>query len=246
MQGTRRYQSCAVLNSYCVRSDEPTPPQDYMDDLESFLYILCEIMFTKVCIGKQPDPKATRMLQRWESRDETTAAESKGLFMANPFPTNLVDEDYWGEACVELLESFHDLLHTVTHQKVKIANKRISAEAKIAALREIGLNGKIDYHYDTLDALFNKTLKSLETQEGEIEARLAAAKAPVDVIPVDSQKSSASPSSSSSAHTARSSSKRDSQDVEDLELSERPAKTVRVDKDVRNPLPFTNATSDSD
>lgn len=172
--GTRRYQSQAVLASYHTPPDNSLPPHDFFDDLESFFYVLCDLMFSRVPTGKRMDSEAKIMLERWDMRDAITAKDSKGSFVMYPFSTALVNADYWGIACVELLEGFHDLLQDLVRQKEKFrGKKKLSLEEKVQRVRAMGF----DEHYDRIDSLYEKALDALRTEEPEIEARLVAAKA---------------------------------------------------------------------
>lgn len=233
-----------MLQSYERKIGDPNTPHDYMDDLESFFYVLCEPMFTRVSFQKQVDSAAKELLRRWDTKDENTAADSKLGFLLKPFRRKLMDADCWGSACTDLLDGFHSLLQTIAQEKLKIMNEdSTSVQEKIVQLRGMGLNGKIDEHYDSLDALFNKTLKALETEEPEIEARLKLAKANAGFKDEDSD--IAPQSATPVVYSTRSSAKRASRDVEGLEANERPTKSVRVDAIAANALPFPNATLES-
>ncbi|KAF6760805.1 hypothetical protein DFP72DRAFT_792403, partial [Ephemerocybe angulata] len=44
-KGTRMYQSISALCSSDPTNDHPSPPLDYLDDLESFFYVFCHLIF---------------------------------------------------------------------------------------------------------------------------------------------------------------------------------------------------------
>lgn len=225
-----------MLKSYLIKLDEPNTPHDYMDDLESFFYVLCELIFTRVSFNKKVAPVVKETLQGWDTKDEKSAAQSKMTFLLAPFQEELIDSDYWGVACSELVEGFHGLLQTISQEKLKITMKKsLSTHEKIVRLRGMGLNGNIDDHYDSLEALFNKTLEALETEEPELDARLKAAKAKAG-IKDDDDESSAPQTPPSVGYETRGSVKRASEAVEGLETDERPTKSIRVARDIPNPL----------
>lgn len=246
LQGTRRYQSCAVLRSYHSKPKDPITPHDYMDDLESFFYMLCELMFTRVSFNKEVDPVVKVILQRWDAKDERTAIDSKATFLSHPVSEDLIDAEYWGVACTELVEGFHAMLQTITQEKAKIMSKSsVSVQERITRLRGMGLNGGIDSHYDTLETLFNKTLKALETEEPEIDARIKRAKLKAGYKDEENASAPQRPVNVQSAYATRSSAKRASENVEGLEVAERPTKSIRLDRDIPTVLSFENDALDS-
>lgn len=213
LQGTRRYQSIAVLSSYAVKPDDPHPPHDYLDDLESFFYVFGDLILSRVCDGKQIDLQVTKLLEGWEDKEAINAARCKLVFTGLGFDITLVDRDYWGAACTELFAGFHQVLQDIILKKDSIRKKPISMEEKIAQYKALGLDGKIEEHYDRLEFLFNKALKALETEEPIIDARLKKV---------------------SSSHTgSKSRSKRDARKVEDMEPSERPVKRRNPPRNTR-------------
>lgn len=129
--------------------------------------------------------EAQHFIKRWSTMGERTAMESKIYFIRNLFEPDLVDSDYWGEACVELLESFHDFIERVSWDKSKIRVEQIPFAEKLERLKALASHGRLEENYDTLDAIFKKALNALQTEEPEIEARLAAAKDPSPLNPVD-------------------------------------------------------------
>lgn len=227
LQGTRRYQSVAVLRSYRIPAGEPIPPHDYLDDLESFFYVLCELMFTRVSPGKDVDEEARLLLERWEARDERLAVESKSAFITDILDRDWVDTDFWGPVCLMVLEGFHGFIYGIFREKSKIRNSRVSMQEKVALYKGLGLNGKIETHYKMLEDLFNTALVALELEEPET----APISRTVDALSGSSsvQETAASSVGSGTESTqltanGRGTLKRDSSAVEDNEVAEHPAK----------------------
>lgn len=250
--GTRNYQSIEVLRSYFVKPGHPFLPHDYLDDIESFLYVLCEIMFTTVSEGKEMHEEARQCMKRWVTMGERVALESKLYFIRNPFDFDLVDEDYWGKACVELLEGFHDFIERISWEKSRRRVQSIPFEKKVELWKALRLDGKLEEYYDEVDALFEKALHALRIEEPEIEARLAAAKRNVLVPPAPSQPlppspppapsplpSPAAPPAVLPTPVPRRPSKRRLPPVDDAEVVEPPIKR-RSTRIKRRVVPFVN------
>lgn len=223
-----------------MEPDDPIPPHDFLDDLESFFYVLCDLVFSRVSPGKEMDRKAKIMLERWDLRDDVTAKGSKGCFILYPFAVTLVDEDYWGSAFVELLEAFHDFLENLVRQKVKTRAKRgLSYDEKVQKVKDLGF----DEHYNHLDRLFQTALDALKNEEPEIETRLAAAKAAADAAappPASTTRSATNPALAPIAPPVpRRASKRRMEQIDIAESSEPPPKR-RSTRITRKVVPFVN------
>lgn len=133
-------------------------------------------MLTRVSKGKELDREVVKLLERWQSPDPDTARGMKSEYVSNHFDEFLVDVDYWGQACHDLLQDFHNFIKDIYTKKDLIrVNTALDHEGKVKELKALG-NG-IESHYGTLDALFQKTLERLKTEEPEIDARLAKAAA---------------------------------------------------------------------
>lgn len=171
-QGTRLYQSIGVLWGYEVGPGEIMLPHDYLDDLESFFYVLCHPMLSRVAPGKPVNTRAERQLSMWQSSHPDNSRCYKAEFSAGILDGALVDTDYWGEACNKLLVEYHAFVGLVASRKTRIRYDYLLDHAeKVARLREIGKD--VDKHYDTIDRLFQEALDLLKTEEPQIDARLA-------------------------------------------------------------------------
>lgn len=223
-QGTRRYQSLAVLLSSKLELSDTIPPHDYLDDLESFLYVLSELMFKTFCPVKKMNPSATVFLKLWADRDVDNAIHGKASFLFQPLDPRLVDSEYWGVSCVQLLQEFHSFIRSVVNKKADIRIESNSHQEEIAKFKAMGDNGKIAEHYQLLEDLFSRTLESLTTEEPEILARLR------DTYPS---------ASSTSLPASRRAQKRSLSKLENAEGTEKPGKSLR--RSARNrTLPHRN------
>lgn len=179
-KGTKLYQSIAVLQSYHVKADDTILPHGYLDDLESFLYVLCDLMFNRFCATKEMNEDAKELLEMWSTGDGRIALHTKVPFTQGAFNPALVDREYWGTACVELLKSFVGFIKDIVWQKDAIrVTQGADWKEKARLLKELESDGKLEEHYDTLDALFKKALDALEMEEPQIDARLASLKSTV-------------------------------------------------------------------
>lgn len=170
LQGTRFYQSIAVLWGYILREEEGMAPHDYLDDLESFFYVLCQAIISKVSKGKSLSRRADNMLAAWQSADFDYSRTSKVEFVRMPFRNSYVDTDYWGEACRSLIKKYHAFVQLVNDKKDNIrCLEEVDLQGQVEMLRGIG---DIDTHYRDIDKMFQEALDALITEEPKIEARL--------------------------------------------------------------------------
>lgn len=152
------------------------PPHDYLDDLESFFYVLSELMMTRVCDGREVNAEAREILKSWDTCDQPVAKSSKTCFVKFSLNRGLLDSEYWGKACLQLFKDFRKFIQEIVDEKAEIRAMEDSDEEKMELFKAMRQGDKLDAHYDALDALFGKALDALKTEEPLIEARLALAK----------------------------------------------------------------------
>ncbi|KAJ3503631.1 hypothetical protein NMY22_g18183 [Coprinellus aureogranulatus] len=156
--GTRLYQSLSVLDSY--RTGSWATAHDYLDDLESFLYVLTHLMYGWTAPGQEISPRPTFLLD-WDNETPHIAHQLKELFMLKDIDFKRV-APFWGEACRDLLESFHDyMLDNIVREKLRII-KIEDPDARLKRLKK--LHEKRKEHYDTVKGLFDKAIAQLEQQ----------------------------------------------------------------------------------
>ena len=114
-QGTPLYQSVAVISSWTV----PDPlPHDHLDDLESFLYILVQIVFTTDSNGIPYS--GSDMISRWEQAcNRRTAAIEKEAYLASQFLPKVVTEN-WPSPCVDLVVAMTKFIHPIMGEKMRL------------------------------------------------------------------------------------------------------------------------------
>ncbi|KAF6760792.1 kinase-like domain-containing protein [Ephemerocybe angulata] len=166
--GTRTYQSISVLLANDPRND-PIPPHDYLDDLESFLYVLCHILlgFKKPGEPSKPTPD---LIAGWDDPDAKTAMTNKVVLMAEGYPEYEFPqiEEFWGPPCRELLEGMRVYIADVVYQKSKIRAKKskVSTDERFemwAAFVEKNLVRS----YDHIDSLFRTALAEIAREDAE-------------------------------------------------------------------------------
>ena len=103
-QGTRMYQAINVLRGH---SEDPPTPQDYMDDAESFLYVLGHLVFLYQRPGSHL-PVLPEFLREWQDCDPVASSDSKFLFLADGFRPSQFPA-WWGKAVRDLIQGFQRL-----------------------------------------------------------------------------------------------------------------------------------------
>lgn len=150
---------------------KPPPPQDYTDDLESFFYVLCHIVFLFVAPG-QRTIQAPSFLKTWcFDGDFTLLASVKVGFMLWRLPLRELPP-YWGTPVKTLLQTFQKVLVKIWDRKRDIGQDSLtSAEQKRRSYLEVACN--VDAYYNEVkDALF-ETIAQLEAEDPSTgEARL--------------------------------------------------------------------------
>lgn len=106
------FQSISAMRSPDLEEDE-TPVHDYLDDLESFFYLLVYILLLYTPNGaRQPRTEASSLtLSKWAGPRTDIAISSKySLFGAGRVASTAVRsvEATWGPKCTTLFEGFRD------------------------------------------------------------------------------------------------------------------------------------------
>lgn len=214
MQGTRFYQSISVLWNYALLKDNMfVMPHDYLDDLESFFYILCQAMLSRVSAGRSVSEPVTDMLKEWEAARPEHSRSCKTDFVVFAFQNSRLDVGHWGEACRNLLKEFHTFIQGIVRAKDHIRwLDDVDNEDRLALLNDLGRN--VENHYQHLDKIFQEALDALAAEEALTGAHLLSSA--VGVLP------GVSPMPQSPPHGR--SLKRNSHELEDTTEIHRPSK----------------------
>ncbi|KAJ3525594.1 hypothetical protein NMY22_g10509 [Coprinellus aureogranulatus] len=155
--GTRLYQSLSVLASFDPKNRATA--HDYLDDLESFFYVLVHLMYGWTGVEEEIKPRPSFMTD-WDDDTPRLAFKTKRLFIVEEIDLEDV-APFWGDVCRELLESFHDFIRDIVRKKDKVM-KLVDPVARLEKLRELHKDRQV--HYDTVKAMFDKAVDQLERQ----------------------------------------------------------------------------------
>lgn len=152
--------SCALLSAFnpvfpCV------PNHDQLDDLESFYYVLHELMFSWSGPGSRSDTRPS-LLDDWEYNTNSRRLNAKRVLYVDGLPTHLL-LPFWLPASVELLESLFDVAHSLVRAKRRVSNLTSSTGRDGYK----ALLAKADEYYERFLSLFDKAIEDLKGQEAE-------------------------------------------------------------------------------
>ncbi|TEB22059.1 hypothetical protein FA13DRAFT_1799175 [Coprinellus micaceus] len=153
--GTRVFQSLSILSSFAPEG--PIPPHDYLDDLESFFFVLLSmfLMYTPDggCVSsKKLGPS---IVLSWDDPDVSTAN------------TNNIVKDMWGMTCLALYEKFLNLICDLATDKLDLLYP--DEDNDLAKIRGRPVDGDVlqpllsqwDDHYAQVLRLFDNTIDSI-------------------------------------------------------------------------------------
>ncbi|KAF6765574.1 hypothetical protein DFP72DRAFT_954082 [Ephemerocybe angulata] len=213
--GTRLYQSICVLDY--DRGLVPVP-HDYLDDLESFFYVLCHLLHGYECVDSPVDGafEGSAAMARWEHMASVVASTAKleyiefGGLAIDPPPL------FWSSTCIRLCDEFRQYLLPLVNSKIKLRVTRDDVE-RDALARD--LHRGFQTHYTDIIGLFDTALEDLRKPGGE-DPRVLPIRGPSTPSPSEvSYGSSETSGSSGSSVSACSSGKRSAGDIEDAEAS---------------------------
>ena len=159
IQGTRAFQSVNVLQSFspflnrCKR-------RDYMDDLESFFYVLCWICCRYSGPGQKLEvlPEA---FMHWDDDDAEVASKAKVGALSEDFCTLYPATPYFGEAFGTLmnqLSAFFSIAYVNRYYGPENAVKSFEkTEASLAA-----------FAYDTILNYIDQAIVTVEAEDFEV------------------------------------------------------------------------------
>ncbi|KAF6760823.1 hypothetical protein DFP72DRAFT_881533 [Ephemerocybe angulata] len=211
--GTLLYQSICLLDSR--KPAFARIPRDYLDDLESFFYVLCHLLYGYEGVNT-PAPDAFRpgsLLARWEDMDTENASNRKYVYLTSEGPKVDPPPMFWASPCIDLCEKFRKYIFPLVETKVDIRVERDGATRKTLFQK---LYQQLDRHYEDVIALFDAALEALDKPGGQLPRRDTS----------DSPSSSSGSSRSGSSSTTRSHHKRVASAMEDVETT--PSKRSRV------------------
>ena len=154
-KGTRMYQSLSVLDGYDGTSTPTT--HDYLDDIESFFFVLTRLMYGWAGVEQELQPKP-EFMRVWDAEDPGKAFNEKDGFVAKRIKEHLIPP-FWSDPCRDLWESFRIFVKEISDRKEAIREMK-TPEARSKSLKK--LHAKRHTHYNTVNKLFDKALDELE------------------------------------------------------------------------------------
>ncbi|KAF5341154.1 hypothetical protein D9611_006046 [Ephemerocybe angulata] len=157
--GTRLYQSVSVVDA---RSHLP---RDYIDDLESFFYVLCYLLYGFEGVNVQfPDAFGPdSVLGEWERRTPRMASYRKEIYITMEGPAYRAPPPFWSVACINLCDKYRKFLAPLIDAKGHIRRKHPSLITR-EELQEI--YSGVDNHYADVLAMFDTALVELSKPGG--------------------------------------------------------------------------------
>ncbi|KAF5341143.1 hypothetical protein D9611_006020 [Ephemerocybe angulata] len=134
--------------------------QNYLDDLESFLYALCHIVFAFKRPGVQ-HPILPKLIEKWKTDPDPATRKVAFFFHKVVWPPEFAVE-FWGAPCKKLIVEYHDFLRDIVCEKGNNGNDEVTDEEK---LKRIGARtDKIYQHYVKIDNFFLTALAGISEE----------------------------------------------------------------------------------
>ncbi|KAF5341251.1 hypothetical protein D9611_005965 [Ephemerocybe angulata] len=219
--GTHLYQSISALDT--SRASLVTVAHDYLDDLESFFYVLCHLLYGYEGVGSpaQDAFTGTGLLAHWENLPNDDASTTKLSYITHYGPNLVKPPLFWSSACIKLCDDFRRYLFPLIEDKLKARVVDRDPNERKALLEE--LHDGLEKHYADIIALFDTALEDLQKPGGEGPRQAPIPPPPSPVPSIVSYTSTVSTrdktTSSPSCRSSPSSAKRSSDDLEDVEVS---------------------------
>ncbi|KAF6765579.1 hypothetical protein DFP72DRAFT_798142, partial [Ephemerocybe angulata] len=145
--GTAFYNSIILLRGLYARYK---PAHDYIDDLESFYYILVELIF-----GRFSKTETGDCMSQWESDDPAWAASAKEWFLQRPL--NLMDiPDFWSWECRWMMVAMHKFIGQLVMAKKAIVGD-MESEWSLEAMAK--LHEKRLLHYSKFSRMIWRVIR---------------------------------------------------------------------------------------
>ncbi|RXW23021.1 hypothetical protein EST38_g2829 [Candolleomyces aberdarensis] len=155
--GTRLYQSAMVLSS----GDAPYPlPHSHLDDIESFFYVLTDIIHAYDQGGILRSLGSE--LKLWNMYDGRRLGTLKRAFLIEqPLPKSISSR--WPKAFMDVFYAFRDFLRPIARQKMILCDEE--PEERAEDLKALMLS--TDDHYNFVIRVFDEGIAALEMAEAE-------------------------------------------------------------------------------
>ncbi|TEB19364.1 hypothetical protein FA13DRAFT_1744490 [Coprinellus micaceus] len=129
--GTRIFQSLCVLSTYDIPG--LLPAHDYLDDLESFFYVLAYTFLVHLPNGSRASSQdeGPSIVSRWDNPNASIAWRHKSRIFSgrDGLIAAKVVERTWGPICSSLFTKFGDWMSDMRHEKLAVHRQRGTEEA---------------------------------------------------------------------------------------------------------------------
>jgi hypothetical protein len=129
LQGSHFFRSCGILESLTESNEgKLAPAHDYLDDLESFFFVLCYLLFGFMPNGtpRELTDKARSVVDDWDNGKADKALQPKlTLFHTRTqkrFASGKISIS-WGTACRVLFEDFHEWVCKIREEKGRLVDE---------------------------------------------------------------------------------------------------------------------------
>ncbi|KAJ2936992.1 hypothetical protein H1R20_g97, partial [Candolleomyces eurysporus] len=185
--GTIMFQSLTVSKFFDSKDlgEEILPAQDYLDDLESFFWILVFLIFIYKPNGEKA-PFHSFHDRIWKFQEQATSYLQKSLFINNKSILHTARKAIhpdWHAACFDLLLQFHEFVHNIHQAKeARFFDRMDPLPNGTIPNRFSELLEDVNRTYKYIIGLFDETLKELKeniAKEVRLEAPNPAPSSPV-------------------------------------------------------------------
>lgn len=158
------FQSLLVLEALSLK--EHTPAYDYLDDIESFFYVLCYIFLVYLPDGRRlssKDPGAS-LVWTWGERDTRQAFTNKRYifgFGGDTIKAYEVVEKNWGPICYRLFESFLEWMAERREEKIELVLSTAGAGSSKDHLQR--LHAHRNEHFNAVLKMFDEAIDAAQS-----------------------------------------------------------------------------------
>ncbi|RXW16169.1 hypothetical protein EST38_g9687 [Candolleomyces aberdarensis] len=172
--GTIMFQSITVSKFFDSKDlgEEILPAQDYLDDLESFFWILVFLLFIYKPNGEKA-PFHSFHDRIWELQEQATSYRQKSSFINNKSILHTARKAIhpdWHAACFDLFLQLHEFVHNIHQAKeVRFFDRMAPLPDGTVPNRFSDLLEDVNRTYKYIIALFDETLKELKESTAKEE-----------------------------------------------------------------------------
>ncbi|KAJ2914083.1 hypothetical protein MD484_g6330, partial [Candolleomyces efflorescens] len=173
--GTRMYQSVMVLST----DEVPYPlPHTHLDDIESFFYVLANIIYTFDHRGiSQPLGYELTVWNKYGHDAGCLGQLKRGFLLDDPLHNSISSR--WPKEFLEVFYAFRSFLRPIAHQKMVFTFH--DAESRASDWQK--LIQSLDDHYDFVLRLFDEGIAALERAETELVGVTESVPPPTQTLP---------------------------------------------------------------